>query len=160
MPGVQEGDTGSDDRTAKMLQQGTQGAYQTSNRTLISRVLKCAIFAGCPTLLTDTVFGGRSLVPTFAPDGDAHVVQGLAYLHKAVALIELSDLLHHRRGRRVNLQRGTLLGTVVDLDAPVAEGALEPRKKPLEAASRHSPRHVLREIFRVRLRPRSRSWPP
>ena len=47
MPGVQEGDTGSDDRTAKMLQQGTQGAYQTSNRTLISRVLECAIFAGC-----------------------------------------------------------------------------------------------------------------
>ena len=47
MPGVQEGDTGSDNRTAKTLQQGTQGAYQTSNRTLISRILKCAIFAGC-----------------------------------------------------------------------------------------------------------------
>ena len=38
---------GSDDRTAETAQQGPQGAYQTSIRATISRVLKCAIFAGC-----------------------------------------------------------------------------------------------------------------
>ena len=42
-----KGDTGSDNRTAKTPQQGPQGAYQTSIRPMLSRVLKCAIIAGC-----------------------------------------------------------------------------------------------------------------
>ena len=54
--------TGSDDRTAKTAQQGPQGAHQTSNRPTISRVLKCAIFAGCqqlPTIAQDVFGVGR-----------------------------------------------------------------------------------------------------
>ena len=43
----EKGDKGSDDRTAKTPQQGIQGAYQTSIRPMISRVLKCAVIAGC-----------------------------------------------------------------------------------------------------------------
>ena len=42
-----KGGAGSDNPTAKTAQQGAQGAHQTSIRPLISRVLKCATFAGC-----------------------------------------------------------------------------------------------------------------
>ena len=38
---------GSDNRTAKRAQQGPQGDHKTSIRPLISRVSKCATFAGC-----------------------------------------------------------------------------------------------------------------
>ena len=66
-----------------------------------------------------------SLVPAVAPVGDAPVVQGLAYLHEAVPPKRaLEQLLHHRSGGRVNLQRGTLLHPVADLDAGVAERGL------------------------------------
>ena len=54
---TQEGDTGSDNPTAKTPQQGTQGAYQTSIRPMISRVLKCAIFAGCQQASTTLQWG-------------------------------------------------------------------------------------------------------
>ena len=42
-----EGGAGSNDRTAKTLQQSSQGAYQTYIRLLISPVSKCPTFAGC-----------------------------------------------------------------------------------------------------------------
>ena len=43
----EEGAEDSDNRTAETAQQGPQGAYQTSIQPVISRVSKCATFAGC-----------------------------------------------------------------------------------------------------------------
>ena len=49
-PTTQEGGTCSDIRTAETAQKGPQGAYETFIRPLISRVPKCAVFAGCQHL--------------------------------------------------------------------------------------------------------------
>ena len=46
-PTTQEGGADSYDRTAKTLQQGTQGAHQTPIKHLTSRLLHCPTFAGC-----------------------------------------------------------------------------------------------------------------
>ena len=46
-PTTQEGGEGSNHRTATTLQQGPQGAHQTSIQPLISRLLMCPTFAGC-----------------------------------------------------------------------------------------------------------------
>ena len=48
-------DTDLDNRTAKTPQQGTQGSYQTSIQPMISRVSKCATFAGCQQYITTRV---------------------------------------------------------------------------------------------------------
>ena len=44
---TQEGGAGSNDRKATTLQQGYQGAHQTSIQHLISRLPQCPTFAGC-----------------------------------------------------------------------------------------------------------------
>ena len=46
-PTTQEGGEGSNHRTATTLQQGPQGAHQTSIQPLISRLPMCPTFAGC-----------------------------------------------------------------------------------------------------------------
>ena len=47
---TQEGGAGPNNRTAKALQQGSQGAHQTTSRPLISRVSECPNSAGCQQL--------------------------------------------------------------------------------------------------------------
>ena len=46
-PTTQEGGEGSNHRTATTLQQGPQGAHQTSIQPLIPRLPMCPTFAGC-----------------------------------------------------------------------------------------------------------------
>ena len=93
-----------------------------------------------------------SLVPALAPVGDAPVVQGLAYLHEAVATERaLEQLLHHRSGGRVNLQRGTLLHPVADLDSLVSEGGLGAEEEAARGGLTHTPDNLLRQIFAVEL---------
>ena len=47
---TQEGGAGPNNRTPKALQQGSQGAHQTTSRPLISRVSECPNSAGCQQL--------------------------------------------------------------------------------------------------------------
>lgn len=65
-----------------------------------------------------------ALVPALSSAGDAPVAQFLAQLLEAAAPLGLSEcLLQHWSGSSVNLQAGTLLPLVTDLDPIVADGS-------------------------------------
>ena len=61
----------------------------------------------------------------------------------------LEYLPHHRSRGRVNLQRGTLLHPVADLDADVAEGGLGAEEEAAGGRLPHTPDDVLGKIFAV-----------
>ncbi len=91
------------------------------------------------------------LLPAPSPVGDAPTVQFFADFGEPVAPPgTLEYLLHDGRGHRVNLQGGTVLHSVADLDPVVAEGGLGGKEIAARGGLPHSPFYFFGKIFRVK----------
>ena len=84
--------------------------------------------------------------------GDALSVEGLGDVQGTLALQgHVEDALDHSVGGRVRLQLRTLLGPVLDVDLPIAEGGLRTQEEASRCGLPHPPGNLLRKIFRVKL---------
>ena len=84
--------------------------------------------------------------------GDALSVEGLGDVQGTLALEgHVEDALDHSVCGRVWLQLRTLLGPVLDVDLPIAEGGLRTQEEASRCGLPHPPGNLLRKIFRVKL---------
>ena len=97
------------------------------------------------------------LVPAIALVEDAAFIEPIAdFFGAAPTERQIEDLLHDRRSVRVDFERRTLLGAILDLDALVAVRGLRCEKEATRGRLSHPARDLLRQDSRNRTRPRSR----